>query len=172
VHLARKRGEPVPESLLAIREAGREAARELRATLEALRDDDMGPHRGLDDVAELVARARTTGLDAQLTIAGHPDDVPDAVDRTAYRIVQESLTNIARHAAAARAWVRIDYRPDALVIQVDDDGRATADTAPVPGVGLVGMRERVTALGGHLRAAPRNEGGFTVQAELPVDQAS
>jgi signal transduction histidine kinase len=172
VHLARKRGEPVPESLLAIREAGREAARELRATLEALRDDDTSPHRGLDDVPALVARARTTGLDAQLTIAGHPDDVPDAVDRTAYRIVQESLTNIARHAAAARAWVRIDYRPDALVIQVDDDGRATADTAPVPGVGLVGMRERVTALGGHLRAAPRNEGGFTVQAELPVDQAS
>jgi signal transduction histidine kinase len=172
VHLARKRGEPVPESLLAIREAGREAARELRATLEALRDDDTSPHRGLDDVPALVARARTTGLDAQLTIAGHPDDVPDAVDRTAYRIVQESLTNIARHAAAARAWVRIDYRPDALVIQVDDDGRASADTAPVPGVGLVGMRERVTALGGHLRAAPRHEGGFTVQAELPVDQTS
>ena len=172
VHLARKRGEPVPEALLAIREAGREAARELRATLEALRDDDKNPPRGLDHVPELVQRARTTGLDAKLTIEGHRNDVPAAVDRTAYRIVQESLTNIARHAAAATAWVRIDYRPDALVIRVDDDGKATSDTAPVPGVGLLGMRERVTALGGRLRAAPRSEGGFTVQAELPVDQTS
>jgi signal transduction histidine kinase len=172
VHLARKRGEQVPEALLAIREAGREAARELRATLEALRDDDKNPPRGLDHVPDLVQRARMTGLDAKLTIEGHRNDVPAAVDRTAYRIVQESLTNIARHAAAASAWVRIDYRPDALVIRVDDDGKATSDTAPVPGVGLLGMRERVTALGGHLRAAPRSEGGFTVQAELPVDQPS
>jgi signal transduction histidine kinase len=172
VHLARKRGEQVPEALLAIREAGREAARELRATLEALRDDDKNPPRGLDHVPDLVQRARMTGLDAKLTIEGHRNDVPAAVDRTAYRIVQESLTNIARHAAAASAWVRIDYRPDALVIRVDDDGKATSDTAPVPGVGLLGMRERVTALGGRLRAAPRSEGGFTVQAELPVDQTS
>src|SRR5918995_4084 len=151
VHLARRRGDE---------------------GLEALRDDDKNPPRGLDHVPELVQRARTTGLDAKLTIEGHRNDVPAAVDRTAYRIVQESLTNIARHAAAATAWVRIDYRPDALVIRVDDDGKATSDTAPVPGVGLLGMRERVTALGGRLRAAPRSEGGFTVQAELPVDQAS
>ncbi|GAB3907764.1 hypothetical protein GCM10029964_106470 [Kibdelosporangium lantanae] len=169
VHLARKRGDDVPDALLAIREAGREAARELRATLEALRDDDTNPPHGLDHVPELVRRARTAGLDATLTIAGHRDDVPVAVERTAYRIVQESLTNIARHAAAATATVRIDYRPDALVIRVDDDGTATPDTEPVPGVGLLGMRERVTALGGQLRTAPRTEGGFTVHAELPVD---
>ena len=98
--------------------------------------------------------------------------MPAAVDRTAYRIVQESLTNIARHAAAATASVRIDYRPDAVVIQVDDDGTATPDSAPVPGVGLLGMRERVTALGGRLRAEARSEGGFTVHAELPVEQTS
>ena len=177
VHLAHKRGEQVPEALLAIREAGREATRELRATLEALRDDDRNPDdrnppHGLDHVPELVQRARTSGLDATLTIEGHRNDVPAAVDRTAYRIVQESLTNITRHAAAATASVRIDYRPDALAIQVDDDGKATPDTAQVPGVGLLGMRERVTALGGHLRAEPRSEGGFTVQAEIPVDQTS
>lgn len=172
VHLARKRGDPVPEALLAIRDAGREAARELRATLEALRDDDEHPPHGLDDVPELVRRARSTGLDASLTIEGHRGDVPATVDRTGYRIVQESLTNISRHAAAATATIRIDYRPDALVIRVDDDGKATQDTAPVPGVGLLGMRERVTALGGRLQAAPRSEGGFTVHAELPVDQTS
>ncbi|RKN47732.1 sensor histidine kinase [Micromonospora endolithica] len=169
VHLARKRGEPVPEALLAIREAGREATRELRATLEALRDDDRAsPPHGLDHLPELVDRARTAGLDATLTIAGERHDVPAAVQRTAYRIVQESLTNVARHAAAATASVRIDYRPDALAIRVDDDGRAAPEAAPVPGVGLLGMRERVTALGGRLRAEPRDEGGFTVHAELPL----
>ncbi|WP_410607712.1 histidine kinase [Amycolatopsis sp. lyj-109] len=171
VHLARKRGEEVPEALLAIREAGREATRELRATLEALRDDDQDPPRGLDDVPDLVRRARTTGLDAQLTVEGPRDAVPAAVGRTAYRIVQESLTNVARHAAAATASVRIDHRPGTLVIRVDDDGKATVDTVPEPGVGLLGMRERVTALGGRLEAAPRREGGFRVQAELPVDPA-
>jgi signal transduction histidine kinase len=169
VHLARKRGEDVPDALLAIRDAGREAARELRATLEALRDDDKNPPHGLDDVPDLVRRARTTGLDARLTIEGHRDDVPAAVERTAYRIVQESLTNVARHAGAVTASVRIDHRPGTLVVRVDDDGKATVDTAPVPGVGLLGMRERVTALGGRLRAAPRGEGGFSVEAELPVD---
>ncbi|SNT19624.1 Signal transduction histidine kinase [Streptosporangium subroseum] len=172
VHVARRRGEPVPQALLAIQEAGREATRELRATLEALRDDDTSPPRGLDHVAELVKRARTTGLDATLTIEGQRHDVPAAVDRTVYRIVQESLTNIARHASAATASVRIDYRPEVLAIRIDDDGRATPDIATVPGVGLLGMRERVTALGGRLRAEPREEGGFTVHAELPVERTS
>jgi signal transduction histidine kinase len=162
----------VPEALLAIQEAGREAARELRATLEALRDDGTTPPQGLDHIPELVERARATGLDMTLTIEGQRHDMPAAVGRTAYRIVQESLTNVARHAAAATASVRIAYRPDALAIQVDDDGRATPDSVPVPGVGLLGMRERVTALGGRLRAEPRGEGGFTVHAELPVDRAS
>ncbi|AVH60674.1 MULTISPECIES: sensor histidine kinase [Streptomyces] len=172
VHVARKRGEPVPEALLAIQEAGREATRELRATLQALRDDDTTPPHGLDHIPELVKRASRTGLDATLTIEGQRHDVPAAVGRTAYRIVQESLTNIARHAAATTASVRIDYRPDALAIQVDDDGKATPDTAPAPGIGLLGMRERVAALGGRLRAEPRGERGFTVQAELPVDHTS
>ncbi|NGO46667.1 sensor histidine kinase [Streptomyces ureilyticus] len=172
VHLARRRGEEVPETLLAIQQAGREATRELRATLEALRDDDTAPPRGLDHVPELVERARSIGLDATLTIEGRRQDVPAAVDRTAYRIVQESLTNIARHAGAATASVRIDHRPDALAIRVEDDGKATPDTVLVPGIGLLGMRERITALGGRLRAEPRGEGGFTVQAELPVEQTS
>src|SRR5918992_5310708 len=167
VHLANKRGEQVPEALLAIQEAGREATRELRATLEALRDDGKTPPHGLDHVPELVERARTTGLDATLTIEGQRHDVPAAVDRTAYRIVQESLTNIARHAAAATTSIRIDYGPDVLSIRIDDDGKATQAPAPVSGVGLLGMRERVTALGGRLRAQPRSEGGFTVQAEIP-----
>ncbi|MFC8386480.1 sensor histidine kinase [Nocardia sp. NPDC057272] len=170
VHVARKRGEEVPAALLAIREAGREAARELRATLEALRDDDTSPRPGLAHVPDLVERVRANGLDTTLTIEGAHQNVPVAVDRTVYRIVQESLTNITRHAAAATATVHIDYRTDALVVEVEDDGTANPSTAPVPGVGLLGMRERVTALGGHLHAAPRSNGGFAVHAALPVDR--
>ncbi|MFG1948772.1 sensor histidine kinase [Nonomuraea sp. NPDC048826] len=172
VHVARRRGEEVPEALLAIQEAGREAARELRATLGALRDDDTAPPRDLEHVPELVARARAIGLDTTLTIEGECHDVPAAVSRTVYRIVQESLTNVSRHADAGTASVRIDCRPDALEVRVDDDGRAVPGSAPTTGVGLLGMRERVTALGGRLHAGPRGEGGFTVQAELPVDRAS
>jgi signal transduction histidine kinase len=172
VHVARKRGEQVPEALLAIQEAGREASRELRATLEALRDDDTAPPRGLDHVPELVERASKAGLEATLTIEGQRHDVPAAVGRTVYRIVQEALTNIARHADAGTASVRIDCRPDALALRIDDDGKATPAAAPTPGVGLLGMRERVTALGGRLLAQPRGEGGFTVQAELPLDRTA
>ncbi|MER5759523.1 histidine kinase [Streptomyces sp. NPDC002082] len=172
VHVARKRGEEVPEALLAIREAGREASRELRATLEALRDDDTTPPHGLDHVPELVERAGKTGLRATLTIEGQRHGIPAAVGRTVYRIVQESLTNIARHADATTASVRIDYHPDAVALQIDDNGTATPDSVPLPGIGLLGMRERVTALGGRLLAAPRREGGFTVRAELPVERAS
>ncbi|KJK50660.1 sensor histidine kinase [Streptomyces sp. NRRL F-4428] len=172
VHVARRRGEQVPQGLLAIQEAGREASRELRATLQALRDDDTTPPHGLDHIPHLVKRFRTTGLETTLTIEGHPHTVPAAVSRTAYRIVQESLTNVARHAAATTASVLIDYRPGALTIRVDDNGKAAAQPAPTPGLGLLGMRERVTALGGRLHTEPRREGGFTVQAALPTNGAS
>jgi len=168
VHLARKRGEEVAEALLAIQEAGREATRELRATLAALRDDEHAPTYGLDRVTELVERACAAGTTAILAVDGQRPALPVAVDRAAYRIVQESLTNVARHAGPATATVRISYRPDLLTVRVDDDGRATPGKAPVPGVGLLGMRERVTALGGRLDAGPRDGGGFTVQANLPL----
>ncbi|GAA1881098.1 histidine kinase [Asanoa iriomotensis] len=172
VHIARKRGEEVAESLLAIQQASREASRELRATLETLRDENESPAHGLDHLPELLAGARGIGLTTTLTVEGDRQGVPDAVDRTAYRIIQESLTNTARHSGSATASIRIAYLPDGLTIRVDDDGTAKPGSAATPGVGLVGMRERVTALGGRLRAEPRHEGGFTVQAELPVAQIS
>ncbi|MFI2457369.1 sensor histidine kinase [Streptomyces sp. NPDC019539] len=172
VHMARRRGEQVPEALLAIQEAAREASRELRTTLEALRDDDTTPPHGLDHIPNLVKRFRTTGLETTLTIEGRPQAVPAGVGRTAYRIVQESLTNVARHAAANTVSVLIDCRSDALAIRVDDDGKATSHPALTPGLGLRGMHERVAALGGRLRTEPRRAGGFTVQAELPVNGAS
>jgi signal transduction histidine kinase len=172
VHLARKRGEEVPEALLAIQEASGEAMRELRATLEVLRDsDDEPPPSGLDRLDDLVERARSTGVPAMVTVTGIPRGLPVEVDRAAYRIVQEALTNVSKHAGHASASVRVDYREQELVVQVDDDGRTNGHTQAVPGVGLLGMRERVTALGGRLRTGPRAEGGFTVRAELPLQAA-
>jgi signal transduction histidine kinase len=91
------------------------------------------------------------------------------VDRAAYRIVQEALTNAARHAGPAKVTVEIAYASSELTIGVHDDGMARLSRPPTPGIGLTGMRERVTALGGTLRAAPRAEGGFSVRAELPLD---
>ncbi|MEU8207370.1 histidine kinase [Streptosporangium sp. NPDC049046] len=168
VHLARKRGEEVSAPLLAIQEAGGEAMRELRVTLEVLRDDEP-PVSGLDRLTELVERSRATGLPATVVVDGERRPLSVDVDRTAYRIVQEALTNAARHAGPAAASVRITYGPKELTVQIDDDGRADPGAVPTPGVGLSGMRERVTALGGRLRAGPRSEGGFSVRAELPVD---
>ncbi|TMS00491.1 sensor histidine kinase [Nonomuraea basaltis] len=177
VHLARKRGEEVPAALLAIQEASSDAMRELRATLEVLRDadgssDGEAPASGLDRLGDLVERARSTGLPATVTISGVRRELPAEVDRAAYRIVQEALTNVSRHAGGATAAIRVDYAGEELIVQVDDDGTASKDAPPVPGVGLLGMRERVTALGGRLRAEPRPEGGFTVRAELPLKETS
>ncbi|MBO3745467.1 sensor histidine kinase [Streptosporangiaceae bacterium NEAU-GS5] len=171
VHLARKRGEQVPEALLAIQEAGGEAMRELRATLEVLRDP-AEESSGLDRLEELARRTRGAGLATSLTVTGDRRDLPGEVDRASYRIVQEALTNVARHAGAASVWVKVDYLPGLLAIQVDDDGKARPDAPPEPGVGLRGMRERVVALGGRLLTEPRPEGGFTVRAELPAEEAA
>src|SRR5215469_14638120 len=176
VHLARKRGEDVPPALLAIQEAGADASRELRATLGVLRSQDDGSEdsdgSGLGQLNSLVARARTAGLPVTVTVTGAQRSLPPDVDQAAYRIVQEALTNVSRHAGPACASVHLHYAPDALAVQVDDDGtEAGASTAlrPAgPGLGLIGMRERVTALGGRLHAAPRDGGGFRVRAELPA----
>ncbi len=168
IHLARKRGEAVPEALRAIQDAGRDAARELRDTLDVLRRDDEPGGSGLDQLPALVRRAASTGLPATVTVTGERRDLPADVDRTAYRIVQEALTNVTRHARASSAAIRLGFGPAALTVEVEDDGCGTAAPGPVPGMGLIGMRERVTAIGGRLHVGPRPEGGFAVHAELPL----
>ncbi|MEU5181500.1 sensor histidine kinase [Streptomyces longwoodensis] len=166
VHLARKRGDEVPAPLLAIQEASGEAMRELRATLEVLRTDEPSGTPAL-----LVERARAAGLAAALTVTGRERPLRAPVDRAAYRIVQEALTNAARHAGPAQVSVHLAYHDDRLTVRVEDDGLADPDRPPVPGTGLTGMRERVMALGGTLEAAPRPGGGFRVHAELPLGGA-
>jgi signal transduction histidine kinase len=175
VHLARKRGEDVPPALLAIQEAGTDAARELRATLGVLRSEEDGDG-GLSQLDSLVARARAAGLPVTVTVTGAQRPLPAEADQAAYRIVQEALTNVSRHAGAASASVHLHYTPHTLSIQVDDDGigqvtstgTGNGTRASGPGLGLVGMRERVSALGGQLQAGPRDGGGFRVRAELPA----
>ncbi|WP_214104545.1 sensor histidine kinase [Acrocarpospora catenulata] len=169
IHLARKHGEEVPEALLAIREAGADAMRELRATLEALRDaTGEPPGSGLDQLDSLVDRVRSAGLPTTVTISGETRRLPAAVNRAAYRIVQEALTNVSRHAGPATAAVTISYEPQELAVRVEDDGLGSPLLSPTPGNGLIGMRERVTALGGRLQAHPRPQGGFSVHAQLPI----
>jgi len=197
VHLARKRGEEVPPALLAIQEASSDAARELRTTLGVLRSDEDGDSSGLGHLDGLAARARAAGLPVTLTVTGTERPLPPEVDQAAYRIVQEALTNVSRHARPAGvagghvcATVHLHYAPNALEIQVDDDGlslslshananangngNGNASTAnghgsgSGSGLGLIGMRERVAALGGRLQAGPRDDGGFRVAAEIPA----
>jgi signal transduction histidine kinase len=173
VHLARKRGEDVSPALLAIQEAGADAVRELRATLGALRSEE-GDGSGLKQLDSLVARARTAGLPVTLTVTGTERPLPPEVDQAAYRIVQEALTNVSRHAGQACTAVHLHYEPESLSIQVVDDGNGSiTSTRPAgPGLGLIGMRERVSALGGGLQAGPQDDGGFLVLAELPARTTS
>ncbi|MCY1143143.1 sensor histidine kinase [Actinoplanes sp. Pm04-4] len=172
VHLARKRGEEPPGALLAIQEAGGAAMRELRETLEVLRSPTELSRAGLERVEELAERTRAAGVPVQLTVTGGPAELPAEVDQAGYRVVQEALTNIARHAGPASAEVHVEYAPARLTVSVLDDGEASADRPVTPGVGLRGMRERVTGLGGTLQATHRDGGGFSVRATFPLDGAA
>jgi len=164
VHLARKHGEEPSAALLAIQEASGDAMRELRSTLGVLRS----PSVSISAVEELVERTRALGVPVTVSRTGTAPVLSDAIDQAGYRVVQEALTNVARHAGGAAAHVHIEYSPSQLVVAVTDDGTASADRPVTPGVGLRGMRERVTGLGGTLDASPRPSGGFLVRAVLPT----
>lgn len=161
-------------ALGSIKRSSGDALRELRATLGSLRPDGeaaptapTAPAPGLTRLDELVGNAAGAGLAVRLETAGRPRPVPPEVDVAAYRVVQESLTNVRRHSRARTALVRVEYGGDGLRVTVDDDG----DTGSGPvtaGNGIRGMTERAGDLGGTLRAAHRPEGGFRVHAELPL----
>ncbi|MFC4049506.1 sensor histidine kinase [Actinomadura syzygii] len=157
-------------ALAAIKESSRDALRDLRATLGVLRQADeeapTAPAPGLDRIDDLVGAARAAGLTVRARLDGAADP-PTEVGLAAYRIVQESLTNVSRHARAAQVVVSVADGPGGLLVEVADDGRGATAVPAGPGSGVDGMRERARALGGELTAGPGPDGGFVVRARLP-----
>ncbi len=179
-HVNRDLPEEVSSALTAIKDASKNGLRELRAILAVLRQVDEGestaPTPGLDDLGDLLETVRAAGLPTELLVSGDARRLPATVELATYRIVQESLTNTLRHAGPAKAVVRLDYRGDRLDVEVTDTGMGptAADGADSGGSGhgLIGMRERASAVGGTLRTGPGARGGFQVNACLPLRGAS
>lgn len=162
------------EALASVEAVGRQALDELRRVLGVLRSvpaadgtDDRAPQPGLDAVALLAEQVREAGLPVDVQVEGDVRPLPVGVDLSAYRIVQEALTNALKHAGPARASVTLRYGADGVELEVVDDGRGAASPAG-NGHGLLGMRERVELFGGELKVGPRPGGGYAVRARLPV----
>ncbi len=160
------------EALLTVEETGRQALAEMRRMLGIMRSDDevaaLAPQPGLGTLPELVEQVRQSGLPVELTVEGRPLALPAGVDLSAYRIVQEALTNALKHAGPAHAWVSVRYAADDVRIDVENDGDGRVVDGDGSGHGLVGMRERVALCGGELHSGPRPGGGFKISARLPV----
>jgi signal transduction histidine kinase len=159
------------EALKNVEQAGRAALAEMRRLLDAMRRDDdeaeFRPQPGLADLDSLVADVRAAGLDVELHVHGEPVDLPSGLDLSAYRILQEGLTNALKHSGAEHAEVDVAYGDCDVVVAVRDDGRGCA-TSDGLGHGLVGVRERVKLYGGDMSAGTESGGGFTLRARLPL----
>jgi len=168
------RSEPdrTAQALAAISQTGRQALAEMRRLLGILRSDDqqadLAPVPGLDQLRELLDQARRAGMSVSFTLDGAARPLPEGAELAAYRVVQESLTNTRKHGGlAAAAAVTLRYEPDALLLQVTDDGLGAAAGGDGPGHGLTGMRERIEMYGGTVQAGPLPGGGYQVTARLP-----
>jgi signal transduction histidine kinase len=171
------------EALDAIEQAGGQALSDMRRLLEMLRDDDeevaLAPPPSLSRLDDLVTGLRAGGLPVSLTVEGDPRGLPPGVDATAFRIVQEALTNALKHAGPARAQVTLRYSSAALELEVLDDGRGGSSNGTsgtqspsgsgTSGHGLVGIRERVALYGGEMESGKRPEGGYALRARLPLE---
>jgi len=161
----------VREAFGSIETSGKQALAELRRLLGILRTDeraDRGPQPGLGSLQTLVEQVRKAGLPVEVSVEGEPRELPAGVDLSAYRIIQEALTNALKHAGRAEAEVRLRYGASALELEIVDNGSASPAQAPGPGHGLIGMRERVALYGGVLHAGARNGHGYAVRASLPL----
>jgi signal transduction histidine kinase len=160
------------ETIAAIRREARESVTEMRRVLGLLRDADgegREPQPSLADVESLADRFRASGFDVTLTVEGERRRLAPGVELSAFRIVQEALTNVTRHSDAERAHVRLRFAPRMLEIEVIDEGRPRPGAA-ASGFGLIGLRERVALLAGTLQAGPRAEGGYRLRADLPLGE--
>ena len=170
--------EEVSEALGIIETTARRALQEMRLLVGVLRDDEggdgeLGPALGLASVGELIDQAGHAGVEVTVEIVGETRALPGGADLSAYRIIQEALTNVVRHAGPTRARLRIEYRADEIVVEVTDEGGRRWDPPqanPSGGHGLIGMRERVALYGGVLSAGPQGR-GFQVRACLPIRAA-
>ncbi len=167
------------EALVSIENAGRQGMAELRRLLGLLTETETdrdtnstSPQPGLGQIPDLVERVRSTGLHVDLAIEGQVRPLPPGLELTGYRLVQEAMTNVLKHAAATRVEVRVCYETDRLDIDVRDHGGAAASVESAGGRGLVGMRERVGLYGGSVLTGPLPEGGFSVRARIPLDGES
>ena len=171
LHLIDEQPEQARTALTAIKAASKNALGELRSVLDVLRQVEEGapraPTAGLEDLDRLVAGATAAGIDVRVVTEGTPRPLPPSVDLAAFRIVQEALTNVTRHAGQATATISLRYGDEGLTVQVEDDGRGPANGSG-GGNGIRGMKERASALGGELEAGPKPEGGFRVSASLPA----
>jgi signal transduction histidine kinase len=172
---ARASGGADPATLEEIEHSGRQALTETRRLFGVLREPDeetgRAPQPGISELPALAGRLRAAGLEVSLSIDGDYKELPQAVNVSAYRIVQEALTNVLKHAGPASAEVTVGCADSAVTIEVTDDGPGNpAPPALTGGQGLAGMRERVAVFGGDLRAGPRPGGGFTVCARLPIGE--
>ena len=170
LHRAERSEERAYDALATIKKVSQDTLVELRSLLSAMRSADeaapRSPTPSLGQLDDLVASAAAAGVVAAVELRGSRRQLPPSVDLAAYRIVQEALTNVARHAGTGCADVTVDFGADAVVVQVDDEGVAPAPV--VAGTGITGMRERAAALGGQLQVGARPGGGFRVRAWLPV----
>jgi signal transduction histidine kinase len=155
----------------------REALTEMRRLLGVLRGADAGaeraPQPGIDRLESLIAAVRGAGLNVDLQVSGDERPLPSGVELSAYRIIQEALSNTLRHAPGARATVEVDYQPDRLCLRVRNDAATVRSDQPrpaSPGQGIIGMRERAAMLGGELAAGPAGDGGYLVEAALPLGE--
>jgi signal transduction histidine kinase len=162
------------EAFATIERTGHQALEEMRRLLGMLRATDeqlaLAPQPSLKELDRLVDRVRAAGLPVQVAVEGEPRELPPGVDLSAYRIVQEALTNALKHAGPARARVLLRYRADELELEIADDGPGRRDGSG-SGQGLIGMRERVSVYGGELEAGRRPEGGYALHARLPLGPA-
>jgi signal transduction histidine kinase len=170
-HVADERPDEVRRALSSIEETSRGALREMRALLGVLRDDgkeDPAPAPGLAELGTLVRRAAAAGVRVELDVTGEPPALSAGLELAAYRVVQEAVTNVIKHAATDRCQVIVTYRPDAFTVEVVDDGRGDGTVPAQAGHGIAGMRERVGMYGGEFHAGPRSGPGFRVTARFPL----
>ena len=172
IDIFERQPERAKEALLSIEESGRSALTELRRLLGVVRSDErvrLEPQPGLAVLEELLDQVRSTGLEVELRLDGELNELPSGVDLSAYRIVQEALTNTLKHARATRVLVQLERRERELTIEVTDDGAGSGEES-ANGHGLIGMRERAALLGGELEVGAQGGGGFAVRVRLPIGQ--